>query len=118
MLLRAFPGNGLKRQISFAGYADVDLRWAPNDSAIYWVGEDHMMSATIETEPELKVGPPRKLFASPWPLAEDRWTAFDVAPDGRFVMVQPADWENRVRHVRVILNWDRKIQRLMQEQGD
>ena len=77
-----------------------------------------MMSAKIETKPELKVGPPRKLFASPWPLAEARWIGFDVAPDGRFVMIQPADWENRVRHVRVILNWNEHLNESIRKAND
>ena len=92
------------------------IRWARDDSQLFWVGRDHMMGATIATDPEVRIGVPEELFASPWPLAADRWDTFDVAPNGRFIMIEPAEWENRVRHVRVVLNWNRELKRLVQNE--
>ena len=118
VFLRAFPDDGRKRQVSFSGVREGWIAWAADDGELYWIADDHVLAAAIKTEPELDIGVPEKLFASPWPLAADRWAAIDVAPDGRFLMIQPAEWENRVRHVRVVLNWNEELKERLAKADD
>jgi len=118
VFLRAYPDDGRKWQVSFSGVRGIWIAWAPDDSELYWIADDHLVAAAIKTEPAFEIGAPENLFASPWPLAADRWGAIDVAPDGRFLMIQPAEWENQVRHVRIVLNWDKELQRLTHKHGD
>ena len=111
VFLRAYPDDGRKWQVSFSGVRNRWIAWNADDSELYWIADDHLVAASIKREPAFEIGAPANLFASPWPLAADRWGAIDVAPDGRFLMIQPAEWENQVRHVRIVLNWDKELQR-------
>ena len=83
--------------------------WAPDDTEIYWVGNDRMMGAKFKSEAPARTGTPEALFESPWPDAPQRWVAFDVAPDGRFIMIEPAEWEKLPREISVVLNWDEEL---------
>jgi hypothetical protein len=110
LFVRAFPDDGRRLHVSGVGIAtDEDVRWAPDDTELYWVANDRMMAAKFEREASAKVGAPEALFESPWPNAPQRWAAFDVAPDGRFIMIEPAEWEKSPREISVVLNWDEEL---------
>ncbi len=32
-----------------------------------------------------------------------------VVPDGRFIMIEPAEWEKSPREISVVLNWDEEL---------
>ncbi|HVS03082.1 MAG TPA: protein kinase [Thermoanaerobaculia bacterium] len=65
------------------------VRFAPGGDGLYFTTPDRrLMVAPIAAGPELTVGAPRLQF----PLPALGWTAFDVAPDGRFLaLVQELD---------------------------
>ena len=64
------------------------------------------MAVAIETEPELAVGSPRVVFDG---LA-DTEQAFDVAPDGTFIVVRrPAPGAGPA--LNVIQGWTRELER-------
>ena len=110
LFVRAFPDDGRRLHVSGVGIAtDETIRWAPDDTELYWVGNDRMMAAKFEREGAAKIGAPEALFESPWPAAPQRWLAFDVAPDGRFIMIEPAEWEKSPREISVVLNWDEEL---------
>ncbi len=110
LFVRAFPDDGRRLHVSGVGIViDEIIRWAPDDTEIYWVGNDRMMGAKFESEAPAKIGAPEALFESPWPNAPQRWAAFDVAPDGRFIMIEPAEWEKSPREISVVLNWDEEL---------
>ncbi len=107
LFVRAFPDDGRRMHVSGIGIAtDEILRWAPDDTELYWVGNDRMMAAKFEREAAPKIGVAKVLFESPWPAAPKRWAAFDVAPDDRFIMIEPAEWEKSPRGISVVINWD------------
>ncbi len=35
----------------------------------------------------------------------DLWGAYDVLPDGDFVVVEPAEWEEKPARIHVVTNW-------------
>ncbi|MHC4989910.1 MAG: TolB family protein, partial [Planctomycetota bacterium] len=110
LFVRAFPDDGRRLHVSGVGIVmDETVRWAPDGTEIYWVGNDRMMGAKFEREAPAKIGAPEVLFESPWPTAPQRWAAFDVAPDGRFIMIEPAEWEKSPREISVVLNWDEEL---------
>ena len=110
MFVRAFPDDGRRLHVSGVGIViDEIIRWAPDGTEIYWVGNDRMMGAKFEREAPAKIGAPEALFESPWPNAPQRWVAFDVASDGRFIMIEPAEWEKSPREISVVLNWDEEL---------
>ena len=84
--------------------------WSPDSSTLYFGQRDHMMKTTIEdVDGRVRIGAATELFASPWPQAwssENPWT---MGPEGRFVAIEPAKWEQVPTTPRVILNWDQDL---------
>jgi Tol biopolymer transport system component len=85
--VRPFPdARGFKRQVSAAG--GVSPRWSHDGRQLFFVDESHfMVAAPIVSGDAITVGEPKRLFdTSPYNLGN---VGFDVAPDGRFLMIRP-----------------------------
>ena len=69
-----------------------------------------MMAATVESGAELSVGTPVTLFEGHYGRY---WAsrAYDVAPDGRFLMVKTPE-DMAPRRLNVVLNWFEELKRL------
>ena len=85
-------------------------RWRSDGKELYFRYGDKMIAVTIESGAELRVGTPVTLFEGQY----DRYwaaRAYDIAPDGRFLMVKtPEDLASR--QVSVVLNWFEELKRL------
>jgi serine/threonine-protein kinase len=94
--LMPYPGPGGATQISVQG--GQNPRWSPNDGELLFIGgEGALMSVSITTQPELRVGTPRALFDLEGTLLAD------IAPDGeRLLMIRE---EESGTQINVILNW-------------
>ncbi len=95
--VQPFPGPGSKTRIS----TDGGLRpvWARSGLELFYRNGDAMMAVKIETSPSFSPGRPQLLFrkASTFP--------YDVASDGRFLMIETLPSETAARPVTVVLNW-------------
>ena len=71
-----------------------------------------MFAAAIATEPTFTAQPAVALFDGPYEDSLGRW--YDVAPDGRFLMVKPG-WLSAGRDapMHVVLNWFSELERLV-----
>ena len=70
-----------------------------------------MMVVAVETESAFNAGTPELLFAAPYlsgaPLRTRPW---DVAPDGRFLMVREGSVGQAASpHINVVLNWQQEL---------
>lgn len=79
------------------------------------------MSVRVETSPRFASGRPEELFAGPYELDVAGRGNYDIAPDGtRFVAVRnedpTRDGSQPNRELRVILNWDEEMTRLVDAQ--
>ena len=63
-----------------------------------------MMAVAIDTA-SLSVGETTTLFNAPLMLGAPGLPAYDVAADGRFVMVEPGPEERIVQPLHITLNW-------------
>ncbi len=93
--LRPFRRSGGKLQISTDGGRGPI--WARDSSAVYYQSDNGIKAVALTVRPSLRAARPRI-------LVKGNYVAFDVAPNGRFVMVE----ENRgpaVTHLEVVLNW-------------
>jgi len=84
--VRPFPDTrAFKRQVSVAG--GVSPRWSRDGRELFFVDDArNMVVAPIVSSDKLGVGAPKRLFdASEFNLSN---VAFDVAPDGRFLMIR------------------------------
>ena len=105
--MEAYPGPGQKVMISTeGGYQPV---WSRDGKELFYRsgrGSPKMIAATIETEPEFRVIEYKKLFET------INFRDYDVAPDGRFLMIQEPQEPTPFR-INVVLNWSEELKRLV-----
>jgi serine/threonine-protein kinase len=99
--VRPFPDAGARVQVS----ADGGFRpiWSRDGTRIYYRQEQGVMSASIAVAPALRVTAREALFSGRY----DR--DFDVARDGRFLMIES---DSSGRSLVVIPNWRTELRRL------
>jgi len=61
--------------------------------------------ASVDTGTNYKISTAEQLFDTTTVATTDLWGAYDVLPDGDFIMVEPADWEKEAVRIHVITNW-------------
>ena len=106
----AFPGPGGKSQISTNG--GNQPRWARDGHELYYIERTSMMAVGIETRPVFTPGRPREIFDRYWPL-EGAVANYDVAPDGRFLIIEPNPDEAAHQEIRIVVNWFPELKRLV-----
>jgi Tol biopolymer transport system component len=101
--VRPFPGPGGKAQISTdGGYEPV---WSPTSRELFYRQGDRMMSAAIATAPALRAERPRLLFEGAYLVSDTGGAGYDVAADGRFLMVQPIEPQPAATAINLVINW-------------
>jgi Tol biopolymer transport system component len=109
--VRPFPEPGGITKISTEG--GYEPLWSRDGKELFYRCGDKMMAVTIETEPELKVGTPRELFKGQFRgTTSHLGLSYDIAPDGRFIMIQE-DEESAKTRINVVLNWFEELKRLV-----
>ena len=70
-----------------------------------------MMTVSVETEPTFRPGNPEVLFTAPYRRdVPGRGRPWDVAEDGRFLMVREgATGETTTPHMVVVKNWFQEL---------
>ncbi len=88
--------------------------WSPDGDELFYLdinpterGQDRMMSVDVTSQP---LGTPRELFRGTFVLGAI--TTYDVAPDGRFLMVERDESMQTADSARIILNWFDELERL------
>ena len=106
IVLRSFPNvNDRREMISVNGGRFP--KWAPQGEELYYVTPDGaMMAVSITLAPSLAIGATNKLFDWQKPPASRSGRMYDVAPDGRFLVVKPtAPNPAGPTNVSIIVNW-------------
>jgi len=68
-----------------------------------------MFAVPIQTEPEFIAGTPRLLFEGSFEVGVGR--PYDIAPDGRFVMIQSGESEAPATQIAFVQNWTEELKR-------
>ena len=84
-----FPGPGSKIPVSING--GLSPIWSSDGKELYFRQGSKVMSAKVVTAPEIDVSPPELLFDGPYTLDLSGHQRYDVAPDGRFLMVENSE---------------------------
>lgn len=110
--IRSYPEGTTFKRVSDQG--GVAPRWSRNGDELFYRNGNRLMAVTVVTEPELRLSSPRVLFEKAYEqnvyVTLDEQPAYDVMPDGeRFLMVA----DRSVDEIRVILNWDEELKRLV-----
>jgi serine/threonine-protein kinase len=108
VFVREFPGRGQKKQISANG--GDDPRWSRDGDAIFYIeGQRRLMVAQIRARPALAVSKAAIAFED----KERRYLkhGYDVAPDGRFLLVD----ENEIwpTQLNLVQNFLEEVKRLV-----
>ena len=100
-----FPGAGKKYQITFSG-SSLYPTWRKDGGAIIYVDDQGNMAETAVSfrDSELSVGTTRTLFRGNPEDLPNAGRAYDVAPDGRF-LINTHSQENQTQIV-VVSNWE------------
>jgi len=111
--LTPFPGPGGKRQISTEG--GTEPLWSRDGRELFYRSGEKTMAVAISTEPELTAGKPTLLFEGLYEtgmgLGPNPGSNYDVAPDGRFVVIR--DQGSGLAQINVVLNWFEELKRLV-----
>jgi len=88
--------------------------WSRDGREIFYREDDKMMSVAVDTLPEFAARSPQLLFenaAFHRNLASGEFN-YDVAPDGRFLMIRRDDALDELQ-INVVLNWTQELKRLV-----
>ena len=112
--LRRFPDLRGRRQVSVAG--GNEPKWSTDGRELFYRNGASMMSVSISARgEELEAGRPKFLFEGPYAAGNyggNPGPNYDVAPDGRFLMILPDSARNPAT-LHLVLNWAEELKRLV-----
>jgi eukaryotic-like serine/threonine-protein kinase len=82
----SFPDMKSKRMVSSGGGGEP--RWSHDGRELYWVSGGRLVAAAVPLGPSFNPGAPRALFSVEGYRRARNHPQYDVAPDGRFVMIR------------------------------
>jgi hypothetical protein len=106
--VRPFPGPGPKWTVSTNG--GTHARWSRDGRELFYRNGDEVLAVPVTTTPTFSAGRPVLLFRGRYSYSSGLGiSAYDVAPDGRFLMIKNND--ETVERPRVIINWAESMTR-------
>jgi eukaryotic-like serine/threonine-protein kinase len=109
--LRPFPDvSSLRRQVSVGGgFAPL---WAPNGREIYYRNSTNLMAVKAQTSPTLELGAPEVVVGlDNYILPGTRGIKYEVAPDGRFLLLKDSGTGRSQDRVVLVQNWTDELKR-------
>ena len=105
-----FPGPGGKKiQISTDG--GTEPVWSRSRPELYFRNGNKMMAVDVSNLPD-RVGTARVLFEGQYTFTDTGRAGYDVAKDGRFLMVQPVEPEQPATQINLVLDWFDELKRI------
>ncbi len=116
--VQRYPELGGRRQISINGA--VLPRWSSDGSELFYMSGDgrQVFAVRVEADAEEPWGTPRILFEGGYIPSIFRGRSYDVAPDGRFVAIKPANNQDggttsETADLVVVQNWFTELTELV-----
>jgi Tol biopolymer transport system component len=109
--VRAYPGPGAPDRVSSNG--GTEPVWSRNGRELFYLQDNKMMAVAVQSGAETRFGPAVELFDEPY--GHGGPPTYDVAPDGRFVMIQPGAGNQQTQaetSIVVVENWLEELKRL------
>jgi serine/threonine-protein kinase len=119
--IERFPELG-ERQLISGATGGSNPAWSPDGQELFYsrLGDGAMMAVRVQTAPKLMIGAPQMLFPNqgyfPIRTSGGGNRVWDVAPDGRFLMVKQAPntrAEGDPSSFILVQNWHEELRRLM-----
>jgi Tol biopolymer transport system component len=108
--VRSFPSLENKTRVSTAG--GIAPTWSRRGGELHFLTREAMMAVSVDTRSAIAVGTPQALFENRYFLKSTAHTAYDVARDGRFLMVKevPLATQAGQAHLQIVLNWFEELE--------
>ncbi len=100
--VRPYPGPGAAIPVSTGGGAEP--AWARTGREILYRNGNQMLSVSFTAAPTPVLGPPQIVFERPFAASSLGVANYDVAPDGRFIMIA-GDRTARPIELAAVVNW-------------
>jgi Tol biopolymer transport system component len=103
--------DGVAVRVSTNG--GVEPRWSADGPELYYIQQRTIMAVAVETDGEFSFSAPTALFTGPYVMSQaPANSSYDVAPDGRFLMIQlPAAVATTPSNIVVVQNWAEELKR-------
>ena len=112
VVVHTFPDpNGGKWTISAEG--GVEPKWSRNGRELYYLAFDGKLMSVAINGPTFSAGRPTPLFQTPLPVAPGSPTRdrrYDVASDGRFLIVTPGE-RGAFAPFTIVVNWTKALEK-------
>jgi len=108
--VRPYPGAGVPVRVSTNG--GTEPVWSRGGHELYYLEGQRLMAVAVSTGWTLGFKPPAWLFDSRYRIFGQPWS-YDVAADGRFLMIKPTTEVQPLPQVVVVLNWREELKRLV-----
>ena len=102
--VQPFPGPGGKVQVSTGGGARP--KWSRDGRELFYRTGTRLMAVEVHSGPTFTISTPRVLFDAQYA------PSYDVAADGRFLMVRDED-PSDLTQLRYVLNWSTELERVL-----
>jgi Tol biopolymer transport system component len=104
IFVQAMNDPSIRAQVSSEG--GENPRWARSSNEVFFTSKNRLMSVKLAPGGGLSPGKPVLMFED-----KIKWEGYDVAPDGRFVVVRDADTKGLGTQINVVLNWFEELKR-------
>ena len=105
--VRPVSGPGEKWTISAGG--GIEPMWSRNGRQLFYRAGEAVFMVDVETSPKFSAGKPIKLFEKRYEPSNAFWSNYDVADDGRLLMVKADDGSAVRAPINVVLNWTEEL---------
>jgi serine/threonine-protein kinase len=107
VFVRPFPRLDAKWQVSSDGGSRP--AWAPSGRELYYQNGRALMTVPIQAKVGFVPGTPQPLFEGDF--VNNLWQDYDVASDGRFIMLQTVGADARPPELALVHNWFEELKR-------
>jgi eukaryotic-like serine/threonine-protein kinase len=105
----SFPALGSRQQISTEGGREPV--WSADGRRLFYRNLNSVYAATVTTAGGLSIGRPEVLFTGPYMINGTFGLDYDIAPDGRVLMVKRGADELAPATLRAVVNWGDELAR-------
>ena len=115
--VRPYPPDPNEGQQTISTDGGRGPAWSRDGRELYYQNRDQIMVVAVETGDSFRPSPPQPLFVGNYeqPTSNGSFANYDVAQDGRFLMMKNAVTDNGEASAQVVLvqNWFEELNRLV-----
>jgi Tol biopolymer transport system component len=105
--VQGYPEGVAQRVSANTGY---EPRWSADGTELFYLQGGSMMAVAVNTESAFSFAPPELLFTGPFLTVQDSGAhSYDVAADGRFLLIQPPGGGEGSASIVVVQNWTEEL---------